>query len=93
MRSRKGSAIPWVGLALLLSGLLFLGAVRVKALQCRYEISRLQSQRDRLLKEKKELELELAMLTSPEEVERRAKEELGMVHPDPSRVMVLGGGR
>lgn len=89
----KGGMVLWIGIVLLLSGLFFLGAVRVKVLVLRYDISRLQSLKEDLLGKRKELELERTMLLSPSELEDRAQEELGMKYPEPSEVVLLGRGR
>ncbi len=79
-----------LGILLFLSGLLLLAVVRIKALHLKYEISRLQQQKGELIRRKKELELELALLTSPSEIERRARVELGMRYPKAREVIVLG---
>ncbi|RLA84956.1 MAG: hypothetical protein DRG31_04250 [Deltaproteobacteria bacterium] len=78
------------GLLLILSGLLLLTVVRIKALHLKYEISGLQQEKGELMRRKKELELELALLTSPAEIERRAKAELGMRYPRAHEVIVIG---
>ncbi len=50
-------------------------------LETGYEVDRLENEAQRALRREGELRLEAAYLTSPERLERRAAEELGMRYP------------
>ncbi|RLA75957.1 MAG: cell division protein FtsL [Deltaproteobacteria bacterium] len=78
-----------LGIALFFGGILFLAWVRIAVLQIRYDISHLRQQRDKLLQKNRELTLERASLSSAEEVERRAREELSLTYPQEGQVVIL----
>jgi len=79
-----------LGILMVLGGALFLGIIRSSNIHLKYEISELQKEREELLRKKKELRLEVALSTSPSEIERLAKEKLGMRFPKKEEVIVMG---
>ncbi len=54
-----------------------------------YETSRALALHKKLLKVNRALKVEVAMLSSPERIERLAREELGMTHPTVKRKLIL----
>jgi len=87
---REGSKEVIWGIAMVLGGALFLGVIRSANIHLKYEILELQKEREELLRKKKELRLELALSTSPSEIERLAREKLGMRFPKREEVIVIG---
>jgi len=64
-------------------------AVRHSIVSLGYRISAEATRRHRLEEEKRRLKLELATLRAPDRIERLARERLGMVPPDPARIVTL----
>ncbi len=87
---RGGNKEVILGILMMLGGVLFLGIIRSSNIHFKYEISELQKEREELLRKKKELRLEIALSTSPSEIERLAREKLGMRFPKKEEVIVLG---
>jgi cell division protein FtsL len=56
-----------------------------------YAIEQLQTRKKQVLQEQKAFQLELAKLTSPEQIERVAVARLGLVRPRYDQVVVVGG--
>lgn len=54
-----------------------------------YEISRVSQQEQELTEENKKLRLELAMLKSPERLEKKALQELGFVNPQNGQIIIV----
>jgi cell division protein FtsL len=63
--------------------------VRYEGIRLGYETSKARAVRTRLLLERRELRLELASLKSPQQIEVEARERLGMVAPDHSRIVPI----
>lgn len=61
--------------------------VRVEGTRMGYELSRLQSEQNELLREQQALRLELATRRAPHHVEAEARGRLGMVDPSPDRIV------
>jgi cell division protein FtsL len=91
MKKRNNKEVI-LGILMILGGALFLGIIRSANIYLKYEISALQKEREELLRKKKELKLEIALSTSPSELERLAREKLGMRFPKRDEVIVLGEG-
>jgi cell division protein FtsL len=62
---------------------------RIAFIDMGYEIKNLESQESRLLHLQKESEIERAMLSSPERVEKIARGRLGLTDPKPGQVRTL----
>jgi cell division protein FtsL len=62
---------------------------RVAFIDMGYEIKKLESQESRLLHLQKESEIEKAMLSSPERIEKIARDRLGFVDPEPGQIRAL----
>jgi cell division protein FtsL len=62
---------------------------RVAFIDIGYEIRNLESEESRLLHMQKEMEIEKAMLSSPERIERFARSRLGLRSPEPGQVRNL----
>lgn len=88
-RGRRRGLLGLVGFVLLFGGLLLLAWIRISALELRYEISYLKARKDRLLQRNRELRLERAALTSAEELQKRAREELLLRRPEEGEVIIL----
>ena len=54
-----------------------------------YRMEELRVERERLTKEKRHLELQLATEASPDRIESISRHELGMVYPGPDDVVVI----
>jgi len=87
---RGGNKEVILGILMVLGGALFLGIIRSSNIYLKYEISGLQKEKEELLRKKKELRLEIALSTSPSEIERLAREKLGMRFPKKEEVIVMG---
>jgi len=89
VKSRPGlvSIIGAVAL-LVLAGLAYVGSAN-RVLQLGYEISTLQTEQKRALDLNAKLRVELTHLRRPERIEAVARSRLGLVRPDPERVVVL----
>jgi cell division protein FtsL len=82
------------GFALLI--LLVLGAAifstvwrRVAFIEAGYEIRRLESTESKLLHLQHEMDIERAMLSSPERIEKVARARFGLKEPEPGQIRVL----
>ncbi len=86
---RRQRELGLVLLVILPLGLSLIGYVwlHVEVLQVGYRVQRLERELERELRRERLLQLEAAHLASPRQLERRAVEELGMVHPDLSQVI------
>ncbi len=54
-----------------------------------YEISRLSQEEQALIEENKKLRLELAVLKSPDRLEKKALQELGFVAPQNGQIIIV----
>lgn len=94
---RQGVASP--GLRELLAGLvlvLVIGAFifvtvwrGLAFINVGYQIRGLERKQSELLNMSRELEIERAMLSSPERIERVARERLGMMEPTPDQIRIV----
>ncbi|MFO7156221.1 MAG: cell division protein FtsL [Pseudomonadota bacterium] len=66
--------------------------IRVEGTRLGYELSRLQSEQNELLREQQALRIELATRRAPHNVEAEARRRLGMVAPSPDRIVRLPSG-
>ena len=62
---------------------------RVAFIDIGYEIRNLENRESQLLHIQKEMEIEKAMLSSPERVERIARSKLGLGDPEPGQIRTL----
>jgi cell division protein FtsL len=62
---------------------------RVAFIDIGYEIRSLESRESRLLHIQKEMEIEKAMLSSPDRIEAIARARLGMTDPEPGQIRTL----
>jgi cell division protein FtsL len=62
---------------------------RIAFIDVGYEIRSLESRESRLLHIQKEMEIEKAMLSSPDRIEAIARAKLGMTDPEPGQVRTL----
>lgn len=76
-------------IALVAGAFVFHLHLRYEGIRLGYETSRVRTARTRLLLERRELRLELATLKSPRQIEAEARERLGMVAPDNSRIVPI----
>ena len=77
-------------LADLLGCAVFLTALRrVAFIEMGYEIRQLERKETELLHIQKEMEIEKAMLSSPERIERVARAKFGLKDPGPGQIRVL----
>ena len=64
---------------------------KVDIVRTGYAIEKLQEQKKQVQQEQKFLQLEMAKLTSPEQIERTAVAQLGMVRPKYNQVVLVKG--
>lgn len=62
---------------------------RVAFIEMGYEIRKLERAESELLRLQHELEIESAMLTSPERIEKAARDRLGLREPEPGQIRIL----
>jgi cell division protein FtsL len=62
---------------------------RVAFIEMGYEISQLERKESELLHLQKEMEIEKAMLSSPERIEKVARSKFGLREPEPGQIRVL----
>jgi cell division protein FtsL len=62
---------------------------RVAFIDVGYEISKLERTESELLRLQHEMEIEKAMLTSPERIEKVARDRFGLKEPEPGQIKVL----
>jgi len=62
---------------------------RVAFIEIGYEIRQLERTESELLHQKHEMEIERAMLSSPERIEKVARDRFGLREPEPGQVKVL----
>jgi len=62
---------------------------RVAFIEMGYEIRTLESTESGLLRVQHEMEIEKAMLSSPERIERVAQEKFGLKEPEPGQIRIL----
>ena len=76
---------------LLVGSLIFVGLfyvwTRMQLVQIGYEIAALEKESKALKKRKEELQLEVASLQSPQELEKKARKQAGLVFPDIGKVV------
>lgn len=63
--------------------------VRLRVIQLGYALATASKVHSHLEQENRELKLELATLTSPERLQRMAKERLGLTEPEKNQVIIL----
>ena len=77
--------------SLLVGSLIFVGLfyvwTRMQLVQIGYEIAALEKENKALKKRKEELLLEVASLQSPQELEKKARKQAGLVFPDMGKVV------
>jgi cell division protein FtsL len=66
--------------------------VRLKVIHAGYALGQAEEARDRLEEEHRKLLVQVAQLRSPERIETIARDQLGMVHADPSKIRVVAAG-
>ena len=77
-------------LAALLGCAVFMTALRrVAFIEMGYEIRQLERKESELLHLQKEMEIEKAMLSSPERIEKVARAKFGLKEPQPGQIRVL----
>ncbi|MGD8353325.1 MAG: cell division protein FtsL [Pseudomonadota bacterium] len=62
---------------------------RVAFIEIGYEIRQLEKIESELLHQQHEMEIEKAMLSSPERIEKVARDRFGMKEPEPGQIKVL----
>jgi len=85
----RGLAVILLWMAAAVAPLTVYLVQQMEYVRVRYEIEELRAHRDRLAEAEQRLRIERARLTSPARVERCAVNDLGLVNPPPSRVVVL----
>jgi cell division protein FtsL len=92
---RRHRELGRVLLVVLPLGLLLLGYtwVHLEVLDAGFEIRALERRLHELDRQERQLRLDAAYLASPQRVERRAVEELGMAPPRPDQVIFAGSVR
>ncbi len=76
-------------IALLFATLALKVKVHINCYKAGYRISRLKRENERFLENKRKLELELAVLRSPQRIRYLAKEKLHLIPPSPERMFVI----
>jgi cell division protein FtsL len=91
-RKKKRSNTLWLGLIFIMvfiGELFFYTWCRVQCTRMGYEISRLESQHEKLVFIKGNLQIESARLKSPERIARTAMEKLGLMMPTPKQMVIM----
>jgi cell division protein FtsL len=84
------STSVWVVLLLILMGeFLFYTWCRVQCVRSGYRITAEKKRHKKLLNLQKNLQVELAGLKSPDRIGRIAREQLGLVMPEPKQIIVI----
>ncbi|MBT3311402.1 MAG: hypothetical protein HN737_01295 [Desulfobacterales bacterium] len=86
---RKMTLIWIVFIAVFISELFFNTWCRVQYVRVGYEISQEAERRERITTLQKNLRIELARLKSPDRISKIAKEELGLIIPDPDQIVII----
>ncbi len=68
-------------------------ALRTRVIRAGYALSERMDEIRALEQENRQLRLELSLLKSPERIERLAREQLGLVRPDPQKMRVVRVGQ
>lgn len=77
-------------LVMVIGGFIFVTVWRGLAfINVGYQIRSLERKQSELLNMNRALEIERAMLSSPERVERVARERLGMIEPTPDQIRII----
>jgi cell division protein FtsL len=82
-----------VAFAVLVALLVAYAAGRVSVIDLGYDLSRLSQEQQLLRRENARLRLQVLTLRAPARLERMAREQLGMVPPDPLAVLHEAGPR
>jgi cell division protein FtsL len=90
-RAGRGKNIVWIAvLAVVLIGLVWLHVwLRLQVVQIGYVLSTTSKLQGRLEQENRELQIELATMTSPDRLESLARRRLGLRQPEKGQVIVL----
>jgi cell division protein FtsL len=91
-RRPRGFLLVW-GVAVTIAAASFVLHLNVRfdIIRTGYTLSQAQGEQRRLRLDQRELRLELATLKAPGRIEQQAREGLGMMRPDPERIVRLGG--
>ncbi len=68
-------------------------ALRTRVIRAGYALGERMDEIRALEQENRQLRLELSLLKSPERIERLAREQLGLVRPDPQKLRVVRVGQ
>lgn len=85
----KDFAFALLVLVLLGSAIFITVLRRVAFIEMGYEIRQLEKAESQLLHQQHEMEIERAMLSSPERIEKVARDRFGLKEPGPGQVRVL----
>lgn len=89
---RRNFKFMFMGLALMglfIGELLVYTWSRVQCVRARYEISEQAKEQERLIAYQDNLKIELARLKSPRRIARIAKNQLGLITPKPSQMILV----
>jgi cell division protein FtsL len=83
-KKKKPMPLPFITLTILLiSSLIFLVWSRIQVTQLGYRISQASHEQEQLLQKNSELKIEEASLKTPARIEDLAKNQLGLINPEP----------
>ena len=86
-RVRRAVALALAGAVLMVTSALGLAGLRVEQYRLAYRLDEIRTERARLERTLRELEIEVATLRSPARVEIRARQ-LGLVRPGPEQLLL-----
>ena len=88
-RSFKTALSLFLVIALFICGLIFFVWSRLQITHLGYQISQANSTQQRLLKLNKQMKVEVASLKSLSRIESIAKNQLGLINPEPHQVIFI----
>jgi len=88
-RSYKTTLSLFLVIAIFICGLIFLVWSRLQITHLGYQISQANSTQQRLLKLNKQMKVEVASLKSLSRIESIAKNQLGLINPEPHQVIFI----
>jgi len=88
-RSFKTAFSLFLVIAIFICGLIFFVWSRLQITHLGYQISQANSTQQRLLKMNKQMKVEVASLKSLSRIESIAKNQLGLINPEPGQVIFI----
>jgi hypothetical protein len=85
----KLAAVAMVIMAVIIGELLVYTWARVQCVKVGYDITQATRVHEERVSQRKAMEVELALLTSPTRIVRQARDDLGLIRPLPEQVITI----